>query len=96
MIGTVSGAPSFPATTPSQTAGGGSTVAAGYASGAVNPGTQIGPVTLSAGTYYIGCGFHYNTDQMRTVLVVAAASQPGPQATPVPNDTPPPNNSYGY
>jgi hypothetical protein len=77
------------------TASGGNTLAAGYASGVVNPDAMIGPVTLTAGVYYIGCGFHYTSNNMRTVLTVAAAAMPGPQATPVPGDAPP-LNGFGY
>ena len=80
------------------TASGGTSLAAGFASGSINSGAQIGPIALAtAGIYYIGCGFHFVSDTMRTVLVVAAAATPGPQATPVPGDTPPPNNpGFGY
>jgi len=77
------------------TASGGSTLAAGYQSGVVAGGSSIGPVTLSAGLYYIGCGFHYNSAGMRTVLNVAAAATPGPQATPVPTQ-PTPTGNGGY
>ncbi len=89
---------SFPASpTLTTTASGGSTLAAGFQSGAINAGAPaVGPITLTAGTYYIGCGFHYLSNGMRTVLVVAAAATPGPQGTPVPSDTPVPNNVYGY
>jgi hypothetical protein len=88
---------SFPASPAlATTAAGGTTLAAGFASGSINAGSQIGPITLTAGTYYIGCGFHYLSNAMRTVLVVAANTNPGPQATPVPADTPMPNNQYGY
>jgi hypothetical protein len=86
----------FNASQPSTTASGGNALSATYASGTLNPAQSVGPVTLAAGIYYIGCGFHYLTDKMRTVLVVAANATPGPQATPVPGDTPPPNNNYGY
>lgn len=89
---------SFPASpTLSTTASGGATLAAGFATGPVNAGAPaIGPITLTAGTYYIGCGFHYTSNTMRTVLIVAANASPGTQATPVPSDTPVPNNVYGY
>jgi hypothetical protein len=80
------------------TANGGTTFGAAFASGAINSGASIGPITLAtAGIYYSGCGFHFVSDTMRSVLVVAAAATPGPQATPVPGDTPPPNNpGFGY
>jgi hypothetical protein len=79
----------------STAAAGGTTLSASYASGVVNPETMIGPVTLTAGVYYIGCGFHYTSSNMRTVLTVAAAAVPGPQATAVPGDSAP-TNGIGY
>jgi predicted lipoprotein with Yx(FWY)xxD motif len=73
----------FPANpTLSPTAAGGSTLAAGYASGSVNAGTLVGPVTLQTGTYWIGCAFHYARNNMRDVLIVGGTATPGPQATP--------------
>jgi hypothetical protein len=87
---------SFPASGPaSGTASGGTTLGANFASGILNAGTQIGPITLTAGTYYIGCFFHYASNTMRDVLMVAANATPGPQATPVPQDTPQPIQ-FGY
>jgi hypothetical protein len=87
---------SFPANpTLTQTASGGSTIAAGFQSGTVSAATTIGPFTLTAGLYYIGCGFHYLSNGMRTVLNVAAAATPGPQATPVASQTVSPGQ-YGY
>lgn len=87
---------SFPAAANlATTAAGGSTVSAGFASGLLNGATTIGPVTLSAGTYFIGCSIHYFSNKMRTVLIVAANATPGPQATPVPNNTPQPG-PFGY
>lgn len=80
----------------STTASGGSTLNATYASGALNGDTMIGPVTLTAGLYYIGCGFHYTSAGMRTVLNVAVAAVPGPQATAVPADPAPTPGGYGY
>jgi hypothetical protein len=79
----------------SLTAAGGSTLAPGYATGALNGGTQIGPITLTAGLYFIGCGFHYVSNTMRTVLNVAAGAVPGPQATPVPS-VPIGTGQFGY
>jgi hypothetical protein len=82
---------SFPASPAlSTSASGGATIASGFASGTVSPGTMAGPFTLTAGTYYIGCAFHYISSTMRTVLVVAAGATPGPQATPAPSSTAPP------
>ena len=66
------------------------TLAAGFGSGSITGGTSIGPITLTAGLYYIGCGFHYLSNGMRTVLNVATAATPGPQATAVPRKRPPP------
>ncbi len=88
---------SFPANpTLTTTAAGGSTIAAGFQTGVVAAGTTVGPFTLTAGLYYIGCGFHYLSNGMRTVLDVAVAATPGPQATPVPTQAVLPNNPYGY
>jgi hypothetical protein len=88
---------SFPANpTLTTTASGGSTLAAGYQTGVVAAATTIGPVTLTAGLYYIGCGFHYLSNGMRTVLDVAASATPGPQATAVAADPVQTGNPYGY
>jgi hypothetical protein len=88
----------FPASpTLGTTANGGTTISAvGFSTGSVAAGTTIGPFTLAAGLYYIGCGFHYLSNGMRTVLDVAAAATPGPQATPVPAQPVASNNPYGY
>jgi hypothetical protein len=75
---------------------GGSTIQAGFNTGNVNGGALVGPFTLAAGTFYIGCAYHYNTDTMRTVLQVAAGATPGPQASPPsPTQTAPPDGR-GY
>ena len=80
-------------TTPS----GGTTLAPGFQSGTIAPGASIGPVTLTAGTYYIGCAYHYTQYGMRDVLIVAPDAGPGPQATPPPGQSPPPSGGgYGY
>lgn len=76
---------------------GGSTIQAGFNTGAVNGGASAGPFTLAAGVYYVGCAFHYASNQMRTVLNVAANATPGPQATAAPGlATPPPTGGGGY
>lgn len=76
---------------------GGNTIQAGFNTGSVNGDTTVGPFTLAAGLYYIGCAFHYQSNQMRTVLNVAASATPGPQATQPPGQpTPPPPGGYGY
>lgn len=69
----------------STSAAGGSTVGTGFSSGTVTPGALAGPFTLASGTYYIGCAYHYASNGMRTVLVVAANAAPGPQATAAPS-----------
>lgn len=74
----------------SLTASGGSTIGAGFNTGSIAPGALAGPFTLAAGTYWLGCAYHYASDTMRTVLVVAAGATPGPQATPAPATTAPP------
>jgi plastocyanin len=64
----------------------------GYASGIIQPGKSV-TVTLSkAGTYLIGCAFHYG-EGMHDVLVVARNAKPGQQATPIPKGTPRPSSS---
>jgi hypothetical protein len=92
VVGTVTGAPSFPANPALTTGAAGTpgTLDANFASGNIAPGASIGPLTLVAGTYYIGCAYHYLTNTMRTALVVAPAATPGPQATPLPSGTTPP------
>lgn len=80
----------------SAVATGSATFAAGWQSGNLNPGQMVGPITLSAGTYYIGCAYHYASDTMRDVLVVAAGATPGPQATQQPGaPTPAPTSTAG-
>jgi hypothetical protein len=80
----------------SLSASGGSTLSSGFQTGTLNPGQIVGPFTLASGTYYIGCAYHYVSNQMRDVLVVAAGAQPGPQATQPPNTaTPPPAGGGG-
>ncbi|HEY4442233.1 MAG TPA: hypothetical protein VGN14_17365 [Candidatus Elarobacter sp.] len=85
----------FPTNPSLSAAASGSSIDQNFASGAINPDTTIGPFTLTAGTYFVGCAFHYVSDTMRTVLVVAAGATPGPQATP-PGGTATPPPGYGY
>jgi hypothetical protein len=81
----------------SMTASGGSTLSSGFQTGTINAGQTVGPFTLTSGTYYIGCAFHYVSNQMRDVLVVATGAQPGPQATQPPNTaSPPPPGGGGF
>lgn len=74
----------FPANPKLSTAAhGGDVLQAGYASGIIQPGKSV-TVTLSkAGTYLIGCAFHYSFG-MRDVIEVSTTAKPGPQATPPP------------
>ena len=86
------GASSFPGGQPaalSPVSSGGSTFSHGFQSGNLNAGQMIGPITLSAGTYFIGCAYHYASNMMRDVLVVAANAVPGPQAGNASAPTPP-------
>lgn len=73
----------FPANpTPSTSASGSSSLDGSYASGSISPGGSVTVTLATAGTYYIGCAYHYfNSPSMRDVLVVGNAT-PGPQATP--------------
>lgn len=93
------GAASFPAGQPatlSPTGTGTTTFAAGWQSGNLNSNAMIGPITLQTGTYFIGCAYHYASDGMRDVLVVAANATPGPQATQAPGaPTPTPTGGGG-
>jgi predicted lipoprotein with Yx(FWY)xxD motif/catechol 2,3-dioxygenase-like lactoylglutathione lyase family enzyme len=82
VINTTGPFPANPALSP--TASGGSTLSAGFASGSVNSGALVGPITLQTGTYWIGCAFHYASNSMRDVLIVGTSGAPGPQATPNP------------
>ena len=91
-LGDTGSASSFPANPSlsfqSNTANGG-TLGSGFQSGTIASNTLVGPFVLAAGTYFIGCAFHYITNNMRDVLVVAANATPGPQATQAPNAVPP-------
>lgn len=68
----------------------------GFQTGTLQAGDLVGPFTLQQGVYFIGCAYHYQSNQMRDVLVVAANATPGPQATSPPGETPPPSGSGGY
>jgi plastocyanin len=70
----------------------------GYRSGEVQPGKSVTIVLSKAGTYLIGCAFHYH-DGMRDIFVVATNAKPGKEATPPPRATPstgPSPTGYGY
>jgi|GEM_PF-521237 len=73
---------------------GGSTIGPNFSTGTVGSGSTFGPFTLTAGLYFIGCAYHYSSNSMRTVLNVASGANPGAQATPQPNTTPPVTGGY--
>lgn len=90
---------SFPMNpTLSTTASGSSSLDANYASGSIAPGGSVTVTLATAGTYYIGCAYHYGiTPSMRDVLLVSASATPGVQATPQPQATSSSNpGGYGY
>ncbi len=60
---------------------GGTKLIAGYRSGTIKPGKSV-TVTLVKGIYLIGCAYHYQSDNMRDVIVVSDTATPGPTATP--------------
>lgn len=90
----------FPASPTLSTASSGTNSLDGsYASGSIAPGGSVTVTLATAGTYYIGCAYHYMTSpSMRDVLLVSASATPGPQATPAPSSggTPAPGGGYGY
>jgi plastocyanin len=78
-----------------KTAKGDGKLEAGYASGKIMPGKSVTVTLVKAGTYLVGCAYHYS-DGMRDVLVVKRGAQPGPQATPSPQTTAPPTSHSSY
>jgi plastocyanin len=77
--------PAKPATI-STSASGGSSLAAGFATGNIPAGGSMQVTLNTPGTYYIGCAYHYNdAASMRDVLMVSSSATPGPQATPPPS-----------
>lgn len=56
---------------------GGGKFGIGYASGILTGGQSVKAKLVKAGTYLIGCAFHYN-EGMRDVVVVKAGATPGP------------------
>ncbi|MBV9102858.1 MAG: hypothetical protein JO060_04655 [Candidatus Eremiobacteraeota bacterium] len=90
-----SGFPSSPSLSLQSNTANGGKLTHGFQTGTLQPGELRGPFTLEAGTYFIGCAYHYATDNMRDVLVVAADATPGPAATPPAGETPPPNSGGG-
>jgi plastocyanin len=75
--------PSNPAL--STSAAGGSSLAMGWQSGSIPAGGTVTVTLATAGTYFIGCAFHYTQYGMRDVLMVSSSATPGPQATPQPS-----------
>src|SRR5579862_8796227 len=57
----------------------------GYASGPIAPGGTVKVKLSKAGTYLIGCAFHY-AEGMQDVIVIKDGAKPG--ATPGPSPTP--------
>lgn len=55
----------------------------GYRSGTLEPGKSVSITLSKAGTYLIGCAFHYS-EGMRNVFVVEKGAKPGKEATPPP------------
>jgi plastocyanin len=68
---------------------------AGYASGPISPGKSVTMTLVKAGTYLIGCAFHYHSG-MRDVLVVERDAKPGQEATPPPKSSPTPHSHSSY
>lgn len=71
-----------------------------FRSGIIEPGKSVTITLKDAGTYLIGCAFHYK-EGMRDVIVVKKGAVPGKQATPPPKATPTPSTGpsptgYGY
>lgn len=68
----------FPANPPlSTTAHGDGKFELGYRSGSINPGKTVKAKLVKAGTYIIGCAYHYSLG-MRDVIVVKKGAKPGP------------------
>ena len=61
----------------------------GYASGPLAPGASVKVKLVKAGTYLVGCAFHY-ADGMQDVIVIKEGKKPGPEGTPIPASTPSP------
>jgi hypothetical protein len=98
-LGDTGGSSSFPASTNLSFTGNtpnGGRFKHGFQTGTIQPGNLVGPFTLQQGVYFIGCAYHYQSNAMRDVLVVAADATPGPQASSPPGETPPPSGSGGY
>ncbi len=59
----------------------------GYASGPIAPGRSVKVKLSKAGTYLIGCAFHYD-EGMRDVIVIKDGAKPGPTPRPAPSSQP--------
>jgi plastocyanin len=83
VVKVISGPPAVFPSSPNLSipAKGGGKLEAGFASGPISPGKSVTVTLEKAGTYEIGCAFHYG-EGMRDVLVVKNGAKPGPQATP--------------
>src|ERR1700727_2047287 len=57
---------------------------AGYASGTIQPNSNVSVKLDKLGIYLIGCAFHYIGFNMRDVIEVEAGASPGPTASPGP------------
>ena len=70
----------------------------GYASGPIKPGGSVKVKLSKAGTYLIGCAFHYS-EGMQDVIVVKDGAKPGATPSPAPSAqptyTPPPGGGGG-
>ncbi len=63
----------------------------GYRSGVIQPGKSVTITLKDAGTYLIGCAFHYS-EGMKDVLVVKKGAVPGKEASPPPKGTATPSS----
>jgi len=63
----------------------------GYRSGVIQPGKSVTITLKTAGTYLIGCAFHYS-EGMKDVLVVKTGAVPGKEASPPPKGTASPSS----
>jgi plastocyanin len=103
VVQKISGPPAkFPSAPKMQlSANGGGKLGSSYRSGVIQPGKSITVTLTTAGTYLIGCAYHYG-EGMRDVIVVKSGAKPGPQGTPpTKGSTPTPDpgsssSSYGY
>ena len=59
----------------------------GYASGPLKPGGSVKVKLSKAGTYLIGCAFHY-AEGMQDVIVIRDGAKPGPTPSPAPSSQP--------